>query len=62
MANSTGSSAHVNVPAAQPNYDATSEAPVGRWDSVDPMSGPCPEGSFAEAGSDWPSTGVWKQT
>lgn len=61
MASGNSASPHVNVPASQPNYDATSEAPLGKWESVDPRSGTCPEGSF-EVSGDFPSTGMWKQT
>ena len=42
-------------------YDATSEAAVGRWKSVDPNSGPAgPDGSVTgEFGDD--GTAEWKQ-
>ena len=61
MANDTGVSAHIQVPASIPNYDATSDAPLGVWESVDPRSGPCAGGTF-EVSGDFPSTGDWKQT
>jgi hypothetical protein len=41
-------------------WDATSEAPVGKWVSVNPNSGPAsPEGT---ATGEFPGDGVWKQT
>lgn len=61
MATNSGASPHVRVPAEVPNYDATSEAPLGKFDSVDPRSGPCADGTF-EVSGDFPSTGAWKQT
>jgi hypothetical protein len=43
-------------------YDATSEAPIGKWKSVDPESGPASFESGAATG-DFPSgEGGWTQT
>ena len=61
MANADGASAHVQVPANIVNYDATSEGPLGKWDSVDPRSGVCAPGSWDNP-TEFPSDGVWKQT
>lgn len=42
-------------------WDATSSAPVGKWQSVDGNSGPA---SFESpnASGDWPSEDGWSQT
>lgn len=61
MANKSGASPHVQVPADQPNYDATTEAPLGAWVSMDPKSGMCEPGNWNNITSDWPDTGGWKQ-
>ncbi len=62
MANSSGASPHVRVPAEQPNYSATSEAPVGVWDDMgDAKAGLGTPGDFTVV-QDFPDTGDWKQT
>lgn len=45
--------------AAQP-YDATSDANVGKWVSVNPKSGPAD--SSGNATGEFPGDGPWKQT
>jgi hypothetical protein len=46
--------------SSQP-YDATSEAPIGKWRSVDPESGPCDMAGSA-SGDFENGPGPWKQT
>jgi hypothetical protein len=42
-------------------YDATSEGPVGKWQSVDPQSGPA-DMSGKASGDFENGPGPWKQT
>jgi hypothetical protein len=42
-------------------YDATSEGSIGKWQSVDPKSGPCD--MHGNATGDWENgPGPWRQT
>ena len=59
MANNSGGAPHVQVPSTQPNYDVSSEAPLGNWESIDSRSGICEPGTFNVV-KDWPSE-VWVQ-
>jgi hypothetical protein len=60
MASNAGASPHVQVPAAQPNYDVTDEGALGMWETIDSRSGVCDPGTF-NVSHDWPSTGGWVQ-
>lgn len=43
-------------------YDATSEAPIGKWQSVDPNSGPASITTGEATGDFENGPGPWKQT